>query len=130
MLRAHHIGYLVSKLERAKAGFLALGYVVEADTVYDPIRKVDICFLQKDGYRVELVSPKSADSVVAELIKRYKNAPYHICYESDDFSKDVAFLAANGYHQIAEPCTAPALAGKDVVFFLHPAAGMIELIHT
>lgn len=56
-LKIHHIGYLVKKIEKAKKSFEALGYLVEQDTVYDDIRKVNICFLVKDGYRVELVSP-------------------------------------------------------------------------
>lgn len=127
-MTVHHIGYLVSRLERAKQGFLSLGYQVEADTVYDETRKVDICFLIKDGYRVELVSPNSPDSVVADLIKRYRNAPYHICYESTQFEKDRESLEQSGYHPIDEPCAAPAIAGKKVMFFLHAFAGMIELI--
>ena len=38
-LRIHHIGYLVKKIEKAKQTFLALGYLIEQDTVYDDIRK-------------------------------------------------------------------------------------------
>lgn len=74
-LKIHHIGYLVKKLEKAKTTFESLGYLVEQDTVRDEIRKVDICFLIKDGYRVELVSPFSEESVVSGLMKKYKNAP-------------------------------------------------------
>ena len=43
-LKIHHIGYLVKKMEQAKKTFESLGYQVEQDTVYDHIRKVDICF--------------------------------------------------------------------------------------
>ncbi len=69
-LKIHHIGYLVKKMNQAKQTFEVLGYHVEQDTVCDEIRKVAICFLIKDGYRVELVSPVSPDSVVAGLIKK------------------------------------------------------------
>lgn len=127
-LKIHHIGYLVKKLDRAKHTFEALGYRVEQDTVYDDIRKVDICFLIKDGYRVELVSPVSPDSVVAGLIKKYKNAPYHICYETADFEKDLAELTADGFLAIDTPTPAPAMNGRRVMFLTSAAAGMIELI--
>ncbi len=127
-LKIHHIGYLVKKINQAKQTFEALGYRVELDTVRDEIRQVAICFLIRDGYRVELVSPASPDSVVSGLIKRYKNAPYHICYETDDYETTLADLTANGFLAIDTPTPAPALGGRRVQFLTSAAAGMIELI--
>ena len=127
-MKVHHIGYLVKKMEKAKAEFLQLGYEVEQDTVYDEYRGIDICFISKDGYRVELVSPVDKESVVAGMMKKYGNSPYHICYESYDFDKDMADLAARKYVQIDEPHAAVAIEGKRVVFMMHPYLGMIELI--
>ena len=124
-LNIHHIGYLVKKIEKAKQTFLALGYCVEQDTVHDDIRKVDICFLIKDGYRIELVSPAGDDSV---LIKRYKNSPYHVCYETDDFETAVDWLTANGFIAVDTPTPAPALGGREVIFLSNASIGMIELI--
>lgn len=126
-LKIHHIGYLVKKIEKAKKAFEALGYLVEQDTVRDEIRRVDICFLIKDGYRVELVSPFSEDSVVAGLLKKYKNAPYHICYEADDPEAAYRELTENGFAAIDTPTPAPALGGCKVVFLTSPVIGMIEL---
>lgn len=51
----------------------------------DEIRKVDILFLQKDGYRIELVSPYAPDSVVSGLIRTYKNAPLSSLLRSREF---------------------------------------------
>lgn len=127
-LTVHHIGYLVKKIEKARDAFLSLGYQVEQDTVRDEIRKVDICFLVKDGYRVELVSPYAEDSVVSGLMKRYKNSPYHICYETTDFETACADLCKGGFIAIDTPTPAPALGGRDVVFLTSPVLGMIELI--
>ena len=129
-LNIHHIGYLVKKIEKAKQTFLALGYLIEQDTVYDDIRKVNICFLTRDGYRVELVSPTTEDSVVSGLIKRYKNSPYHICYETDDFEADIARLTDDGFIAIDTPTPAPALGGRDVIFLSNAAIGMLELLRT
>ena len=89
-MNIHHIGYLVKKGPKAQAAFEALGYIAEGEWTHDEIRKVDILFLQKDGYRIELVSPYAPDSVVSGLIKTYKNAPYHLCYEAENFEKELA----------------------------------------
>ena len=68
-MNIHHIGYLVKKGPKAQAAFEALGYIAEGEWTHDEIRKVDILFLQKDGYRIELVSPYAPDSVVSGLIR-------------------------------------------------------------
>lgn len=128
-LKIHHIGYLVKKIGNAIKTFESLGYRVEHDTVRDEIRKVDICFLIKDGYRAELVSPVSADSVVSGLLKKYKNAPYHICYEADDPETAYRELTENGFTAIDIPTPAPALGGCNVVFLMSPVIGMIELMY-
>lgn len=127
-LKVHHIGYLVKKTEAAALSFQALGYRVTQETVYDDIRKVNICFLEKDNYRIELVSPASEDSVVSGLLKKYKNCPYHICYETSRFDEDYQTLLANGFLSIDTPTPAPALQGRNVVFLTSASMGMIELL--
>ena len=127
-LKVHHIGYLVKKIDAAIRDFQNLGYQLLQETVYDDIRKVNICFLQKDGYCIELVSPASETSVVSGLMKKYKNSPYHICYETEDFEKDYMTLVSGGFTAIDELTPAPALQNKEVVFLMSPFMGMIELI--
>lgn len=127
-MRVHHIGYLVKKLEKAKNSFLTLGYQVVQDAVYDEFRDVEILFLEKDGYAVELVSPKSEKSVVANLIKTYRNAPYHLCYVSDSFVEELDRLEHSGFTKIDDPAPAPALGGKNVCFLFSAQIGLMELI--
>lgn len=127
-LKVHHIGYLVKKIDAAIKEFTKLGYTIYLDTVYDDIRKVNICFMEKDGYVVELISPVDSESVVAGLLKKYKNSPYHICYETQDLEKELALLTENGYTAIDTPTPAPALEGRRVVFLMNAYLGMIELL--
>lgn len=127
-LKVHHIGYLVKKIASSIDSFEKLGYKIKQDTVYDDIRKINICFMEKDGYCIELVSPACEDSVVFGLMKRYKNSPYHICYETEDFEKDYMTLVSEGFMAIDTPTPAPALSGREVVFMTHVSVGMIELI--
>lgn len=127
-LKIHHIGYLVKKIDKAKKTFEALGYLTRQDTVYDDIRKINICFLEKDGYLIELVSPVSDDSVAAGLMKKYKNSPYHICYETDDLETAFVDLCESGFTAIDTPTPAPAIGGRKVVFLTSPSIGMVELL--
>lgn len=129
MLKIHHIGYLVKKIDAAILSFQNLGYQLTQDTIYDEIRKVHICFLQKETYCIELVSPASKDSVVSGLLKKYKNSPYHICYETENFDEDYQALMSNGFISIDTPTPAPALQNREVVFLTSASAGMIELLN-
>lgn len=127
-LRVHHIGYLVKKIETSIHAFQAVGYEIVQNTVYDEIRKVNICFMEKDGYCIELVSPASEDSVVFGLLKKFKNSPYHICYETAHFEEDYQKLTREGFLSIDTPTPAPALQNRKVVFLTSSAMGMIELL--
>lgn len=127
-LTIHHIGYLVKKMDAAIGAFRHLGYTVRQDTVYDNARSIHICFMEKDGYVIELVSPAGSGSLVEGLLKRYKNSPYHICYETQNLDKELAALTSEGYTAIDTPAPAPALEGRRVVFLMNPFLGMIELL--
>lgn len=127
-LTIHHIGYLVKKIVPAIHSFEALGFQVVREVIRDDIREVDICFLEKDGYRVELVSPYSATSVVAGLLKKYKNCPYHICYETSHFEEALEELTSHGYVMMGSPTPAPAIDQHPVVFLMNASLGMIELL--
>ena len=127
-LKIHHIGYLVRKKDAARAAFEDLGYRVRADWVRDESRGIDISFIEKDATCIELVSPYRKDSDVSGLLQRMKNTPYHICYLSAHFTEDLSALREMGYLPITEKAPAPALENRNVVFLLHPALGMIEVI--
>lgn len=129
-LRVHHIGYLVKKMEAAIHAFQSLGYEIVQNTIYDEIRKVNICFVEKDGCCIELVSPASEDSVVSGLLKKFKNSPYHICYETEHFEEDYQKLTMEGFFSIDTPTPAPALQNRRVVFLTGSAMGMIELLES
>ncbi len=128
MMKIHHVGYLVKKMDRAIDSFTILGFCSISDMIYDEYRDVDIQFMEKDGYVVELVSPRSDRSVVSNLIKTYKNTPYHICYESDSFEDDLKTLELSHFTMFDEPCPAPALGDRRVCFLQSPRIGMIELV--
>jgi methylmalonyl-CoA/ethylmalonyl-CoA epimerase len=85
-------------------------------------------FLSKDGYRIELVSPYDSSSVVAGLLARTGNSPYHVCYEVDDLDAEIERLRDARYVVSSEPASAPACGGARVAFLVHPYLGMVELL--
>lgn len=127
-MKINHIGYLVKNLHEAKAEFKVLGYQPYSEDTHDTLRLVDICFMERDGYVIELVSPYDEKSVVAGLMKKHKNAPYHICYETEDFDNDVNRLIEHEYMKVDEARPAPAFGGKRVIFLANYYIGMIELL--
>ena len=67
------------------------------------------------------------ESPVYGLLKHYKNAPYHLCYETDDFDGDLCRLEAEGFTRFTETQPAPCMGNRNVVFLMNAAIGMIEL---
>lgn len=126
-LKIHHVGYLVKNITKAITSFICLGYYVEKETMFDEYRGISICFLIKDGYRIELVSPATDGSVVSNLIKKYGNSPYHICYISDDFNNDCNLLTRKGFKKLGDPLVAPACENKEAIFFTS-RIGLVEVI--
>lgn len=128
-MHIHHIGYLVKDIDRATQSFLAMGYSRSSETVDDGHRNVRICFLGKDGYLVELISPMNQDSDVYHLLKKHGNTPYHICYEVENLEESLKeFCATNACAVIQAPCAAVAIENRNVAFVMHRHLGIIEFV--
>ena len=48
-MRVHHIGYLVKRIDRARAVFETLGFTAADEAVYDEYRDVNIQFMENGG---------------------------------------------------------------------------------
>jgi methylmalonyl-CoA/ethylmalonyl-CoA epimerase len=149
-LALHHIGYLVKDIDKSEAAFMALGFEPCAKAAfYDQSRHADFLFIDCGGARIELIRPRDETSPIWNLLKHYKNMPYHLCFETDDAEREIGFLTGRavvgesdggaavginsrngGGWMLIQPL-APALAigaGAHVAFLTHPRAGMIELL--
>ncbi len=127
-MKVHHIGYLVKKMDKAIPSFEALGYTLTVPATWDEGRDAEICFLENDGYCVELICP-SKESALFPLLKQYGNAPYHICYVCDDLERAIEELKQQKFMLFKEPASAPVIgASAKVAFLISNRAGMIELV--
>ncbi|MDR1692924.1 MAG: VOC family protein [Oscillospiraceae bacterium] len=124
----HHVGYLVADLAAAAEEFFCLGFTAEGDTVADPVREVSILFIRSGGTLVELICPAGKDSPFAPLLKRFKNSPYHFCYEVKSLEETERELLGRGYLPVKPPEHAPALGGRMVAFYVHGDIGILELV--
>lgn len=127
-MKIHHVGYLAKSIKKSEPKFLELGFTVERETKYDEIRKINIEFLVNGDYRVELIEPTDSESPMYPLLGRYKNTPYHFCYEVPDLDAAIAELSDKHYTVIQAPEIAPCIDGDRVVFLYNNSMGIIELV--
>jgi len=129
-MKIHHIGYLVDNIKKAAHEFEMIGYTQKGEVSEDESRQVYIQFLENGGYLVELIQPIDESSPVYGLRKRFRNAPYHICYETDDLQQQIdTCCSGGGYIMLQPPKPAPAITGcPNVAFLTSTNIGMIELV--
>jgi methylmalonyl-CoA/ethylmalonyl-CoA epimerase len=128
----HHVGWAVNRAEHAALTWRGLGYEPDPSLPDqpDPEFGVTLQFLRRpnDPVRLELVMPTRPDSVVAALLERSGPGPYHLGYRVDDLEAAARQLRGLGFRPVTRRHAAPALAGRLIQFFRHPAVGLVELI--
>ena len=100
----------------------------------DVPRKIRVQFVERDGYRVELIAPLNGPdtpSPVTGLLEHIGPTAYHLAYEVDDVEGEIARLVGLGYRVIEEPSCVGRLGEKTPGFsseltflsnsFSHPA---------
>lgn len=127
-----HIGYAVKRIDRALSAFEKLGFTFET-AIDDTDRNIKLVFGVKDGYRIELVTPldKKQKSPVDQYLSNVVGTPYHICYKSDDFDKEISEMLkmkGGGWKVVIEPKPAKAFYGRRVVFMFGLSLGLIEVV--
>ena len=130
-MKVHHIGYLIDNIKSAAKEFEKLGFSKTGEIVEDLDREIYILFLDNAGYQVELIQPTAKSSPIYSLSKKFRNAPYHICYETNDLQSEIDNMmkADGGYILIQKPRPAPAIKGcPTVAFLMNRYLGMIELL--
>lgn len=122
-------------MEKSLTAFESLGYTPvslcgQEGVVYDEYRQCDIGFMERPGgdVYIELIAPRSPESPIWGLMSSYKNAPYHLCFESENLNADVQNLQGAGWSVFQSTAPAPAINGRPVVFLVHRSAGIIELV--
>ena len=130
-MKVHHVGYLVADIDAAISEFVSMGYEVRQEKLYDPSRKVYLCFMENNGVMIELVCPSEECRLFTSLQRRIGNAPYHICYFPDEdsaFDSAIEALETQGFMMAQPPEAAVAFGGRRVAFMMSPETGLIEIL--
>lgn len=124
----HHIGIAVKDIDATAAMYEVGGYRM-SDIVFDPIQKVDICWLTKNGAPiVELLAPVNEDSPVNQTLEKVGVTPYHCCYVVENIDDAVRELRKMKYVLVSKPAEAVAFCGSRVCFLFNKDVGLIELV--
>ncbi len=120
----HHIGVAVPALDAAIAHHVSLlGGRLLGEPVEDPLQRVRVCFIARDGEPLlELVAPASdpGRSPIALFLERQIGA-YHLCYEVDDLSMAIAHARRVGCRLVSGPMPAVAFLGRSIAWSFSPA---------
>lgn len=129
-MKIHHVGYLTKNIHASEKEFLDLGYHIETPVMFDSFRKIKIVFMKNEDYRVELIEPIGPESPIYSLLKKYKNTPYHFCYEVIDLEKAIETLIEKGYLMTQAPLEAPCIQNRKVAFLVGENMGIVELVES
>lgn len=124
----HHIGIATKDIEKSSHVYSLFGYKV-GNKIFDPIQKVELCFLEKVGFPIiELVSPVEESSPVNNMLNKNGTIPYHTCYVVDDLVAEILKLKKEKFIVVVSPVKAIAFDNKRVCFLYHKMSGLIELL--
>jgi methylmalonyl-CoA/ethylmalonyl-CoA epimerase len=129
-LRLHHVGFVVSDIQKSVAGFQnALGMAWDGAIYADPRQKVKVTFLSSSPAcaQIELIEPEGADSPVAKFLQK-GGGQHHLCYEVDDIEKALAEFKSRKALIVQRPCPAVAFEGRRIAWFVTPERLVVELL--
>lgn len=130
-MKIHHVGIAVKSINKSCAVYKNLGFTDDGCLVRDTTRNINILFMKKDSYRIELIEravPEIASPVDKFLLQPTEHAIYHTCYIVKNIDEQIKLLANYAFVLIDNPKPAAAFSKKQVCFLYNQNVGMIELL--
>lgn len=126
-MKIDHIGYAVKKLEYAIEEFQRLGFS-RGGVFNDSDRNIRICFMENNGYVIELVAPLGKNSPVDNYLKKNGSIPYHFCYTTKKLAEEISKLEKEGFRVVIPPRKSIAFQENYVVFMFGQNTGLFEIV--
>lgn len=124
----HHIGVATSDINKSIKIYKMLDFT-PGEIIFDDVQQVNICFVKKSGHPdIELIEPVNDTSPVSQILKKVGTGPYHLCYCTDDLSKELIKLKEKKFLVITGPVAAIAFDRKRICFCYNKDLGLIELV--
>ncbi len=126
MLRKiHHIGIVVRSIDAAYVFYRdTLGLTVHKEAVVQD-QGVKAALLTIGESEIELLEPIVPDTGVARFLARRGEGLHHLCFETDDITRELEAAKVRGLPLIDHQ---PRLGLAGLICFLHPRAGHGVLI--
>ncbi len=123
-----HIAFVVEDMDAALEMYTGrLGFtVLERREV--PDQGVEICFLDAEPVRIELIRPTRDDTGVARFLQKRGEGQHHVCFRVADIRATLRTLAEQGFELID---TVPRQGVHGEIAFVHPKSThgvLIELL--
>lgn len=113
-----HVGIAVKSIS---------GALGDAEKIKDPIHKVNVAFVEINGFRAELLEPLDESSPVTNILQKGQSI-YHMCFKVPDLREAVKTARKNGFHCISKPMPGKAFDNKKVVWVFSKVYGLVELL--
>lgn len=123
----HHVGYATASIERERALFEALGYVLEGEVFEDPVQGIKGCFLTGAGPRLELLENLPGASTLTPWIGAGIKM-YHFAYWVDNIDAAIEWARGNRGKVTVSPVGAIAFGGRRISFVIFRNGFMLEFI--
>ena len=120
----HHVGYVVSDMDRGIRSFQREGAEVLVEPTVDPVQKVICALVGIEGeVPIELVAPIDPDDSPLAARLRRGGGIDHLCYLVDDVALALEFEEEQGAMIVCEPV--PAVTFDRVIGFAHRRSGLL-----
>jgi methylmalonyl-CoA/ethylmalonyl-CoA epimerase len=132
-LKLHHVGYVVSDIEKSAAGFAgSVGARWDGKIVADPLQGARVSFLtmRPEDAQIELVEPDSPGAPTARFLREKGEGLHHLCYEVKDLAETLQTMRAAGSLLARPPKPAVAFGGRRIAWLLTPEKLLLELLET
>ncbi|HEY2646195.1 MAG TPA: VOC family protein [Candidatus Acidoferrales bacterium] len=129
--RLHHVGYVVSDIEKSAAGFVdSVGACWDGIIVADPLQGARVSFLtlRPEDAQIELVEPDASGAPTARFLTEKGGGLHHLCYEVKDLNVALEEMRAAGNLLAKPPKPAAAFGGRRIAWLLTPEKLLLELL--
>jgi hypothetical protein len=125
MIKFHHIGFVVSDIEKYQKNMLCQSKILD---VFDKIQNARLAlYLNFDNSFIELIQPINEKSFTWNHLKKYGNSFHHLCYSISASELD-EITSAQRMVKILGPVPAVLFSGKSVVFYYTRNKSIIEFL--
>ncbi len=124
-----HVGIAVNSIDRALEFYKLFG-VKNFKIKKLPSEMVQVCMLELDNIKLELIEPTSLDSPVSKFLKKNGEGLHQICFKVSDLGKTIKMLKQNDI-KLIDGYPKDGVSGK--VAFIHPKSAhgvLVELVES